>query len=224
MRTIVFGATKGGTGKTTLCYNVALEAAKKHQVLIADLDPQRSLKAMWLARGDMSNPRLVSNVDSLAQSVRLLTEAGYSREFMFVDTPGSMMPVIRDALGAADAIVLPVQPSPMDWPAQEAFADLVDSLGLKSRMIVVVNRAEGRSDLVDRTREYFAMRTPYPILEVTERADFKRGVETGKAAAERGNKDAGKQIRALWDLITTVMGKRQAATVKQEDKTDGRYH
>ena len=41
MKVIVFGATKGGTGKTTLAYNVAIEVAKKHEVLLADLGPPK---------------------------------------------------------------------------------------------------------------------------------------------------------------------------------------
>lgn len=220
MKTIVFAATKGGTGKTTLAFNVAVEASKHHQVLLADLDPQRSLRAMWAKRGEMINPRLVSNVESLGASVRLLTEAGYDREFMFVDTPGSMMPVIKDAISAADLVVLPVQPSPMDWMAQEAVADLVESLGLRDRTLVVVNRAEGRSDLVDRTKQFFEMRTPFPIPVITHRADFARGVEVGKTAAEMGNKEAGKQVRDLWSAIKLALDAKPAVTTLTSEKTD----
>jgi len=219
MKTIVFAATKGGTGKTSLCFNVAIEASRKHQVLIADLDPQRSLKGMWDKRGDMLNPRLVSNVQSLGQSVKLLTEAGYDREFMFVDTPGSLMPVIRDALSAADLIVLPVQPSPMDWAAQEAVADLVDSMGLTDRALFVINRVEGRSDLLDRAKSFFELRTRFPIPVVKQRADYARGVETGKAGFEvSNNKDAAKEIRELWEAIKAALAK--SAKTKKEAKAD----
>jgi hypothetical protein len=36
---------------------LAIKATKKHQVLIADLDPQRSLKATWEKRAELINPR-----------------------------------------------------------------------------------------------------------------------------------------------------------------------
>lgn len=224
MKTIVFAATKGGTGKTTLCFNVAIEAARKHQILIADLDPQRSLKAMWERRNEMLNPRLVSNVQSLGQSVKLLSEAGYGREFMLVDAPGSLMPVIRDALSAADLIVLPVQPSPMDWTAQEAMADLVASMGLRNRTLIVINRAESKSDLVDRTREFFAMHTPFPMPIIKERADYKRGVETGKAGFEvSGNKDSAKEVRDLWSAITSALDS-QNQPISKGDSNEQRIH
>jgi hypothetical protein len=57
MKIIVFATTKGETGKTTLTYNEAIEAVKKHQVLIADLDAQR-----YGDIGELLNPCLVSNI------------------------------------------------------------------------------------------------------------------------------------------------------------------
>lgn len=224
MRTIVFAATKGGTGKTTLCFNVAIEASRRHQVLIADLDPQRSLKAMWEKRGEMINPRLVSNVQSLGQSIKLLSEAGYDREFMFVDAPGSLMPVIKDALAAADLVVLPVQPSAMDWIAQQAMADLVASMGMRDRTLIVINRAESKSDLVDRTRDFFAMHTPFPMPIVKDRADYKRGVEVGKSGPEvSGNKDAAKEIRDLWAAILAALDS-QKQPIAKGDGNEQRIH
>lgn len=222
MKTIVFASTKGGAGKTTLAFNVAIEASRKHQVLMADLDAQRSLKRMWEKRGDMLNPRIVSNVQNLAQSIKLLSEAGYDKEYMIADTPGSMMPVIRDAIAAADLVVLTIQPSPMDWAAQEALCDLIDSMGMRSRTLVVVNRAEGKSDLVDRTKEFFEMRTPFPISVVKHRVDYARGVETGKAGFEvSGNKESAKEIRDLWDAIKQALAK---ASASKEISDERRVH
>ena len=42
MKIIVFAATKGGTGKTTLAFNAGLEAARHGTVFLADMDPQRA--------------------------------------------------------------------------------------------------------------------------------------------------------------------------------------
>jgi chromosome partitioning protein len=211
MKTIVFAATKGGTGKSSLAYNLAIKAAEKHQVLIGDLDPQRSLKRYWEKRGELINPRLVSNIQSLPQSIKLLTEAGYDREYMVCDTPGSLMPVIRDALSAADCIVLPTQPSPMDWTAQEAVADLVEEMGLRDRTIFVVNKVtESKSGLVEQAKEFFALRTKYPILVIKHRAEYARAVEKGRAGCEL-NKDANTEIGKLWKLVQTVIADQSKA-------------
>ena len=114
---------------------------------------------MWEKRSNLLNPRLVSNITDLPNTLAAMKAAGYRQEFMFIDTPGSLMPVIRSALKCADCIVLPVQPSQVDWLAQEAVADLIDEMGLTDRTLFVVNRAEGKDEMNERTKEFFAART-----------------------------------------------------------------
>ena len=188
MKVIVFAATKGGVSKTTLCYNVALMAASKSQVFLADLDPQRSLTHMWSKRNEMVNPRLITDVESVAKSVRLLTQAGYDREYMFIDTPGSLMPIITDAIEAADLIVLPTQPSPLDLHAQDAVAARIEKLGLRSKTMFVLTRTSAKAD-TKHAADYLKLRTPFPILTMAERVDYKRAAELGQAGWElSGNK------------------------------------
>jgi hypothetical protein len=54
-------------------------AASKSQVCLAGLDPQRSLTHMWSKRNELVNPRLIADVENVAKSVRLLTQARYDR-------------------------------------------------------------------------------------------------------------------------------------------------
>jgi chromosome partitioning protein len=219
MKVVVFAATKGGVAKTTLCYNVALAAAEKHQVFIVDLDPQGSLRDVSTKRNEMVNPRLINDVESVGKSVRLLTQAGYDREYMFVDTPGSMMPVITDALAAADLIVLPTQPSPLDLHAQDAVAARIEKMGLSDRMMFVLTRTSAKAD-TDKARDYLKLRTRFPIHTMVERADYKRAAERGQAAWEMsGNKDARKEILKLWGEMQSAMHSSMSA---KEGKSDGK--
>jgi chromosome partitioning protein len=225
MKVIVFTATKGGVGKSTLCFNVALEAAKEHQVLLADLDPQQTLKSMWTRRAEMLNPRLVTNLrGGIANGVALLREAGYSHEFMIIDTPGSDMEMIEDAISAADAIVLPTGPSPLDWIAQEAVADLVDSKGLMGRALFVVNRAGDRvkegekPGMVEKTEAFFRLRTRNPMPVIKHRDVYAKAAETGKAGIETSHA-ARAEIAALWAAIKaiarTTHAEKEAGHVRQ---------
>lgn len=43
MKVIAFGTLKGGTGKTTVAYNIGGMLAEKHKVLFIDVDPQSNL-------------------------------------------------------------------------------------------------------------------------------------------------------------------------------------
>jgi chromosome partitioning protein len=203
MKVVVFASTKGGVGKSTLCFNVAIKAAQKHSVYLADVDPQLSLATMHERRGELTNPRLLTRVKNVSESVRLLSEA-YARDFLFVDTPGSMMGVIRDAMLAADCIVLPVQPSKVDWLAQEAVADLLDDMGLTDRALFVVNRAESKDPMAEEARHFFSSRTKHPILTIRRRPEYVVGFDRGQAGIEASNA-AATEIGALWNAIRDVL-------------------
>jgi chromosome partitioning protein len=219
MKVIVFAASKGGVAKTTLCYNLAMAAAHKSRVFLADLDPQGSLQEIWKRRNELVNPRLITDVENVARSVRLLTQAGYDREYMFVDTPGSMMSVITDALDAADLIVLPTQPSPLDLHAQDAVAARVERMGLRSKMMFILTRTTNKAD-TEKAVEYLRPRTEHPILTMAERADYRRAAETGQAAWElSNNRDAKAEIRKIWDAVQVAI----KATALTEGASDERY-
>src|SRR5215475_9795120 len=154
MKTIVFAATKGGTGKTTLAFNAGIEAAQHGTVFLVDMDPQRSLTGLCEARdghqdGPEDNPLLLQDVQSIGGAAAQLSRAGYARDFLIADTPGSFMRVIEEAIIAADCIVLPVQASPLDVLAQEDVARLVQSEGKADRAFFVLNRCEPRAGLED---------------------------------------------------------------------------
>jgi len=216
MKVIVFAATKGGTGKTTLAWNTALHAAQREKVLIGDLDPQKSLTELWGKRGEPSNPRLVSNIETVGGSVRLLKEAGYERDYLIVDLPGSIIPIIRDALSTADLVVLPVQPSPMDLLSQEAMFDLVDDMGLGDRTMFVLNRVQGRSDLYKKAMEFLKVRTGLDVPVVKNRADYARAAWSGKGGCDL-NKQCRAEIATLWAAIEKALEKTKPKKVKCAD-------
>jgi chromosome partitioning protein len=204
MKTLVFAGTKGGSGKTTLCYNFAIEAAWRRSVLLADMDPQQSLAEMWKRRGERSNPRMVENLQTVTELVKRLKDSGFDRDLLFVDTPGSNMTAITDAVMAANAVVVPVQPSPMDLLAQGAVCDLVENLGKQRSTIFVLNRVEARSDLAAEARNWLTKNYGYPVFEVRHRAAYARAAIAGMAAAEI-DRSAAREIGALWRQIEERM-------------------
>jgi chromosome partitioning protein len=220
MKVIVFAASKGGTGKTTLAYNTAIELAKDHQVLLADLDPQLSLKEMWTRRPSQQNPRLLTSVKDLPGTIAALKAAGYQHEYLIIDTPGSASPIVRVALKAADCIVLPVPPSQMDWVAQEDIAGLIDEMKLSRRMVIAVNRIEAKDELNQRTKDFFATRTQNPIPMIRRRPEYKSGFENGMAGVEL-SAEAGKEIRGLLSAIKRVIEGEQPASADRPTITIG---
>ena len=203
MKTIVFAATKGGVSKTTLAFNVGVEAAKHGSVFLADMDPQRSLQTFAEIRGG-GNPLLLKNVHSVKRAVSELTKKGFARDYLIVDTPGSFMDIIEDAVGAADCIVLPMQPSPIDILAQEDVLLLVDKLGKKHDTLAVLSRVDGRTGIDDVTKRVMSM-LPTPHADIRNRIAYARAMVIGKSGPEI-DVNCAKEISDLWSAIERIIG------------------
>jgi chromosome partitioning protein len=205
MKTVVFAGTKGGSGRSTLAYNVALEAAKKHSVLIADVDPQRNLTDLWERRGEERNPRLAENVTSIMELITRLKRTKRTRDWLIVDCPGSLMSVLTDAVAVADVIVLPVQASPLDLTAQGAILDLIEKMGKTAHAIFALNRVDMRNDLGPQAMVWLIQHYTLPVVEIQHRAAYVRAAITGQAAGEL-DKHAAREIGTLWKAIQEKAG------------------
>jgi chromosome partitioning protein len=203
MKTVVFAATKGGVGKTTLAFNVAVEAAKHGTVYLADMDPQKSLETFQEIRGS-DNPILLKNVQSIPRAIEDLKRTKYERDFFIVDTPGSFVNIIKDSVSAADCIVIPMQPSPIDILAQEDVVALVKQLGKLGESLAVLTRVDARSGIEDVAKRVSGM-LPNPHLTIKNRVAYSRSLVAGKAAPEIDSNCAA-ELRTLWQAIQHIMG------------------
>lgn len=207
MRTIVFCGTKGGVGKSLLCYNTGMFAAREHKVVFADLDPQTSLTELWQRRAELFNPQILKNVSGLANAHRRLAESGYTHDYLFVDSPGSHIPIIRDAVANADAILIPVQASALDVFGQEAAFDIVRQEGKLDRSIILLNRIDNRSkDFIARIEKLLRDRLGLPIVKIAQRVAYSKAGALSKSGIEIDD-DALEEISNVWVAIQGVLNR-----------------
>lgn len=218
MKTIVLAATKGGTGKSTVAFNLGIEAAKHGSVFWADLDPQKSLTMLSEARDRSGRgeggPVLLDGVKNLETAKADLERSPYARDFLIADTPGSHMAIIANAIRAADVIVLPCQPSPLDIIAQEDIAPLIVELGKSACAVFAVNKVDGRASIAD-TLERIAPIFPNAPVRINQRQAYMRGAINGLSGPEVNPKECGPEISALWAAITATLRKTDA-TIRHE--------
>ena len=143
---ITVAQQKGGSGKTTIAAHlaVALSRLNGRSVALLDVDPQGSLGEWFEAR----ERRL--GADAAGFGFRTASGWGARREalamqrdhdFVVVDTPPKSDLEAKPAIEAATLVVVPIQPTPVDFWSCTATLKIVAAE--KAPALVVVNRVTG---------------------------------------------------------------------------------
>jgi len=149
-RIITVAQQKGGSGKTTVAAHLAVALARLAGApsAVLDVDPQGSLGEWFETR----EARLGEGRTGL--SFRTASGWGARREaralardhaFVLLDTPPKSDLDSRPALEAADLVVVPIQPTPVDLWATEPTLAAIDRE--RRPGLLVVNRALPRAAL-----------------------------------------------------------------------------
>jgi chromosome partitioning protein len=190
-----------------LAYNVALYAAKKHEVVVVDMDAAQGLTICANKREvSADNLLLLEGVVSVTSAIEKLLATSQAA-YLIVDAPKSLASKMRDAIAAADCIVLPVKPSPVDVLVNEEVVTMVRELNKVDRALFVVNSVDKRSSIGQETFEIMAAKSPHRPVKITELVDYKRSLIAGLAAFEV-SKVADTEISGLWDAIQHILARK----------------
>jgi len=141
----VVGNLKGGTGKSTVAFNLAVWLAyDKNGVIAFDLDPQCTLLDVSEVREeDGYEPTFQVSTD--LDTLEALANDKKNKMPIIVDMSASNMPAMEKAISLADRVLIPVQPSQADIWSTQRFLKIVNNALDKDRNTEVlgfINRAD----------------------------------------------------------------------------------
>jgi chromosome partitioning protein len=196
---------KGGTGKSTVVFNMGLWlAARGKAVTVCDLDPQRTVSDVAEIRTEMGY------VPPLTITHELPGKSGARGEWL-ADVGLSDTDAMRAAIRAAGRIVVPVTPSQADIWATQHFLAIVEeerATGKRPQVLGFVNRADPHP----RSRENAETRAALRLLpgikplgpKLVQRLAFRRSFSEGLAVFEL--EPGGKAAKELDDLARAIHG------------------
>lgn len=137
----LIGNLKGGTGKSTVTFNLALWVATRHNkhVVVYDLDPQATTADAFEIREEEGYLPAIQPQTSVDQ---LGSEVGNSE--VLVDMGLADMAALEVAVRKADRILVPVAPSQADVWSTQRFLKMVETIrgGKAVELVAVINRAD----------------------------------------------------------------------------------
>ncbi len=182
---------KGGVGKSTITYNLAVNLKDNATVCIVDMDVQ----------GSLMNINELSQVPIFpAEKLKDLQKSNY--DFIFIDTPPYLNDRIEELCILADVIVIPTKAGVLDLLAIKSTIDIVKQAKAEKRALIVFNMVKPNTTLTaeikDQLNEYNIKVSKNMLSDLVafSRSVLVNGVEE--------NRNAQKQIDNLTKEILTL--------------------
>lgn len=179
---------KGGSGKTTLCLNLAGALQRRGPTLVLDADPQRS-SVQWREIADRDE--LFSAIDAVDGVADAVNEYRDQFDNILIDCPPSVQSEqTHQAFSVANKAIIPVLPSPLDLWASVHIEGEIESAREKNpglKALLVVNQLEPRTRLSKMVRQALhEISLPMARTPLHRRVAYRNAILEGRTVSEMG--------------------------------------
>ena len=208
MRTIALVTQKGGSGKSTIATNLAVEACAggKKKVLLIDCDQQATAERWYQVRPEeYEQPQLVRVKESeVVKAHELAQRNGF--DFVIIDTAGRDLPSIKLALSVADVCLVPCAPSGADIQAVvSTYATLTEQ---NKAFAFVISQAFATGARNKETEAILEKMGKVAPLCIVRRAVYQDAIAKGVSVGElEPHSKAAEEMHSLWDWTHNFLKK-----------------
>lgn len=192
----VVGNLKGGTGKSTVAFNLSLWVATNRNAYVSvyDLDPQATLTDAFEIRTEdgyvpaMTPKNDVDGIDQEAEHTEVVIDIGMSD-----------ITAMEKALVFADRVVVPIAPSQADVWSTQRFLKQIDHAreGKSIEVLGFMNRSDTHHGVRETDEAFAAMKTLPGIkmldCKLYQRTIYRRSFSEGLAVFELDRRSKAKE-------------------------------
>lgn len=145
---ITLAHQKGGVGKSTLTFNLALELKNNFKVAIFDLDPQGTILKVD------KNIEKIKGVDifSYLENIENLTKSP-NYDFIFIDTPPYLSKNLTSIFKLSDLILIPTKAGFPDLLSIGDVIELIKKTNKEEKSLIVFNMLKHKINIVEEIKK-----------------------------------------------------------------------
>lgn len=220
MKTIVVTSQKGGSGKTTLCAHLAVEAERigDGPAWLIDTDKQGTL-SIWHERREVETPQRADvPLTQLESGLIALQKRGAT--YCLIDTPPTISEQNVAVLALADLVLIPVRPSPADlWAVSQTVA-LVQQAG--KPFMFVITQAKTNASITAQTVAALSHHGRVAKTFIADRVPYAAAMTNGQSASELAARSApAQEIEGLWQDIKACFHENSISIKKPRSVSHG---
>jgi len=210
---IAISHQKGGVGKSTIAWNLALALQKKYDVELVDLDIQKTLTYTNEIRKNQTkyNPLKIKTFQS-AENLKRYINSDSDEKLSIIDLGGFDSTMNRIAIITADLVVTPVSDKSFELLGLKSFEGILSQLNKliegDLKVKVLLNNINPQKSKLGKLKTFIEKSKHFELLDTVlrTRVDYDKSAGAGKSVMEyKKDSKAASEIKALVKEVKKIL-------------------